>query len=128
MLQVSYVDEIYYDDMYQQIRFIFYFRRKPLYFITTLIIPCALLSFLSLLVFLLPAEAQEKISLGITILLSFSVFQLLIANGMPETSDYVPLISKQVTLAKNKLLKLSYSYVDHLCRSALKHSPPKIAG
>lgn len=96
MLQVIYIDESYYNEVYRQIRFIFYFRRKPLYFITTLIIPCAMLSSLSLLVFLLPAEANEKISLGITILLSFSVFQLLIVNGMPETSDYVPLISKQV--------------------------------
>jgi nicotinic acetylcholine receptor len=94
MFQVSYVDEFYYGEMYRQIRYIFYFRRKPLYYITTLIIPCMLMSFLSLLVFLLPAEAEEKISLGITILLSFSVFQLLIAGGMPQTSDYVPIISK----------------------------------
>jgi Neurotransmitter-gated ion-channel transmembrane region len=86
---------VYYGEPYKQVRFVFHFRRKPLYFITTLIIPCVLLSALSLLVFLLPAEAEEKISLGITVLLSFSVFQLLVANSMPETADYVPIISEQ---------------------------------
>jgi nicotinic acetylcholine receptor len=65
-----------------------------LYYITTLIVPCVLLSALSLLVFPLPAEADEKISLGITVLLSFSVFQLLVANSMPATADYVPIISQ----------------------------------
>ncbi|PNJ07778.1 CHRNA7 isoform 35, partial [Pongo abelii] len=36
----------------------------------------------------------EKISLGITVLLSLTVFMLLVAEIMPATSDSVPLIAQ----------------------------------
>ncbi|XP_007905679.1 neuronal acetylcholine receptor subunit alpha-7a isoform X2 [Callorhinchus milii] len=49
---------------------------------------------LALLVFLLPADSGEKISLGITVLLSLTVFMLLVAEIMPATSDSVPLIAQ----------------------------------
>jgi nicotinic acetylcholine receptor len=86
--------EMYEGEPYTNLRFIFYLRRKPLFHITTVILPCVTLSLLALLVFILPADAGEKITLGITVLLSFSVFQLLVANTLPETSDYVPIICK----------------------------------
>ena len=40
----------------------------------------------------MPCDAGEKVSLGITILLAFSVFQLVIAESTPKTSDYFPVI------------------------------------
>lgn len=40
----------------------------------------------------MPAVAGEKITLGITIVLSCSVFQLVIAQSIPRTSDYFPVI------------------------------------
>ena len=40
----------------------------------------------------MPSDAGEKITLGITILLSCSVFQLVIAESTPKTSDYFPVI------------------------------------
>uniref|UniRef100_A0A8C4WW18 Uncharacterized protein n=1 Tax=Eptatretus burgeri TaxID=7764 RepID=A0A8C4WW18_EPTBU len=67
-------------------------RRRTLYYALNLLVPCALISTLSLLVFLLPADSGEKISLGITVLLSLTVFMLLVAEIMPATSDSVPLI------------------------------------
>lgn len=43
-----------------------------------------------------PASKEgEKVSLGITVLLSFSVFLLRIAENVPKTSDCIPLIGKQ---------------------------------
>ena len=83
-------------EAYSEVKFNFYLKRKPLYFMTNLIIPCCLMSVIVLFVFLLPANADEKISLSITVLLSFSVFQLLVVGSMPETSDYVPLISQSL--------------------------------
>lgn len=69
-------------------------RRKYLFYITNIIAPCVMLSVLVTLVFYLPPEAGEKISLGITILLAFTVFLLLIAESIPKRSDSVPIISK----------------------------------
>uniref|UniRef100_UPI00359010F7 neuronal acetylcholine receptor subunit alpha-7-like n=1 Tax=Myxine glutinosa TaxID=7769 RepID=UPI00359010F7 len=69
-------------------------RRRTLYYALNLLVPCLLISTLSLLVFLLPADSGEKISLGITVLLSLTVFMLLVAEIMPATSDSVPLIGQ----------------------------------
>ena len=51
-----------------------------------------MMSVLTLLVFCMPPESGEKIALGVTVLLAFSVFMLAIAEKMPETSDSIPLI------------------------------------
>jgi len=59
-----------------------------------IILPCISLNVLSLLAFCLPPDAGEKVTLGITVLLSYSVFMLLVAENMPPTSEFVPLIGK----------------------------------
>jgi len=62
--------------------------------VLNIILPCISLNVLSLLAFCLPPEAGEKVTLGITVLLSYSVFMLLVAENMPPTSEFVPLIGK----------------------------------
>ena len=52
-----------------------------------IVLPCMMMSVLTLLVFCMPPESGEKIALGVTVLLAFSVFMLAIAEKMPETSD-----------------------------------------
>ena len=47
---------------------------------------------LALAMFWMPPEAGEKVSLGITVMLAFSVFQLVIAEQTPKTSDYYPVL------------------------------------
>jgi len=82
------------EDGFATARFIIYIRRKPQHFVFTLVSPCILLSALMCLVFLLPAESGEKISLHITVVLSFTVFQLVLSSSMPQTSDSIPIICK----------------------------------
>ncbi|XP_039708028.1 CHRNA7-FAM7A fusion protein-like [Pteropus medius] len=81
---------------YPDVTFTVTIRRRTLYYGLNLLVPCVLISALALLVFLLPADSGEKISLGITVLLSLTVFMLLVAEIMPATSDSVPLIGKRV--------------------------------
>ena len=71
-------------------------RRKYWFFVTYIIFPCLLLSGVLLMVFLLPADSGEKVSLGVSILIAISVFLLLVASNLPNTSDAVPLIGTQV--------------------------------
>ncbi len=52
------------------------------------------ISYLSVLVFYLPADSGEKIALCITILLSQTMFFLLISEIMPSTSLALPLLGK----------------------------------
>ena len=70
------------------------FVRRPSFYILYLILPFIFISVLSLLVFILPAECGEKVSLSITNLLALVVFQQLIAETMPPSGDDPPLIGK----------------------------------
>ncbi|KAF7686715.1 neuronal acetylcholine receptor subunit alpha-7 [Silurus meridionalis] len=90
-------NELYYEcckEPYPDVTYTVTIRRRTLYYGLNLLIPCVLISGLALLVFLLPADSGEKISLGITVLLSLTVFMLLVAEIMPATSDSVPLIAQ----------------------------------
>ena len=79
---------------YPDVNFTLHIRRRTLYYTYNVIIPCIMLSSLTLLGFWIPPEGGEKVGLGLTILLAYSVFMLLIAENMPATSFYIPLIGK----------------------------------
>lgn len=81
---------------YLDITFNITMRRKTLFYTVNLIIPCMGISFLTVLVFYLPSDSGEKVSLSISILLSLTVFFLLLAEIIPPTSLVVPLLGKFV--------------------------------
>lgn len=87
------------DDInYQSIVFYLIIQRKPLFYIINIIVPCVLISFVSVLVYFLPAKAGgQKCTVSINILLAQTVFLFLIAKKIPETSTAVPLIVKYLT-------------------------------
>lgn len=61
-------------------------QRKPVYYLVVIVLPTLMFSLLNPLVFLLPIESGERISLSMTILLAFVFFLTLVANFMPESS------------------------------------------
>uniref|UniRef100_A0A914W783 Uncharacterized protein n=1 Tax=Plectus sambesii TaxID=2011161 RepID=A0A914W783_9BILA len=67
-------------------------RRRPMFYVFNLILPCVLISLIALLGFYMPSDSGEKVTLGITTLLSMTVFLMLVAESMPPTSDTLPLI------------------------------------
>jgi len=69
-------------------------RRKTLFYTVNLIIPCVNISFLSVLVFYLPSDSGEKLTLGISILVALLVFYLLLIDLIPPTSLVIPLLGK----------------------------------
>ena len=79
---------------YPDITFNITIRRKTLFYTVNLIIPCVGISFLTVLTFYLPSDSGEKISLCVNILLSLTVFFLLLSELIPPTSLVVPLIGK----------------------------------
>uniref|UniRef100_A0A7I4YBE0 Nicotinic acetylcholine receptor non-alpha subunit 27 n=1 Tax=Haemonchus contortus TaxID=6289 RepID=A0A7I4YBE0_HAECO len=68
-------------------------RRRTLFFMYNIVAPCVMLSILTMMQFLLPCESGEKVTLGLTVLLAYSVFSFNIAESMPETSEVIPLIA-----------------------------------
>ncbi|CAF2385094.1 unnamed protein product [Rotaria sp. Silwood2] len=118
------------DESFFDLKFYFHIRRRTLYYIYNVMIPCIMLSILTCLTFYLPVESGEKVSLGLTVLLAFSVFMLLIAESMPATSEFIPLIGIYFTLVMSftslsVLLAVVLLNV-HLYGSALKPISPRV--
>ena len=79
---------------YSQIVHTLTFKRASLFYVFSVLIPSALLAAITLLVFRVPPESGEKISLGMTNLLAFVLFQQLIAGSMPPIGDEIPILSE----------------------------------
>ena len=87
---------------YQELTYTVYLRRRPMFYTVQIIIPCILLSLINLMVFVLPPESGEKVSLGMANLLSLVLFQQLISNAVPPTSDNAPIIGESFSLVGKK--------------------------
>lgn len=79
---------------YPDITFNITLRRRTLFYSLNLIMPCLSISCLTVLVFYLPSDSGEKITLSISILLALTVFFLLLSDINPPTSFVIPLIGK----------------------------------
>ncbi|CAH3046607.1 unnamed protein product [Pocillopora meandrina] len=66
--------------------------RKPLFFVLFTIVPCMIIGLLVLVSFFIPTESGGRIGLCSTILLSVSVYLLVVVNKLPEQSDELPII------------------------------------
>jgi len=62
-------------------------KREPTYYMVTIIIPTLLFCLLNPLVFLIPVDSGDRISLAMTILLSYAIFLTLVSSSIPATSN-----------------------------------------
>ncbi|VDN55126.1 unnamed protein product [Dracunculus medinensis] len=68
--------------LFPTIIFELHLRRRVLYFLYNIIVPCVMLSLLTMMQFILPCESGEKITLGLTVLLAYSVFTIYLMGIM----------------------------------------------
>lgn len=81
---------------YSHVVFSLFLERRYKFYIMNIVLPCLMLSVLIMIGFCLPPDAGEKISLGISVLLAFTVFLLMIADNIPRTSLAIPLMGEQL--------------------------------
>ena len=61
-----------------------------MFYLYNLLFPAVCLLLVGTLVFWLPPDSGEKTSLAVTVLLSMTVFMLIIMDNVPTTSEVVP--------------------------------------
>lgn len=61
-------------------------KRRSGFYTINIIYPCVLLTVLAAFMFILPVESGEKVSVGITVLLTLSVYQLLVSDLLPRNN------------------------------------------
>ncbi|KAJ3588781.1 hypothetical protein NHX12_009635 [Muraenolepis orangiensis] len=118
---------------YQEIYYNLIIKRKPLFYIINVILPCSLISSLVVLAYFLPAQAGgQKLTVAISVLLAQTVFLFLIGQKVPETSLSVPLIGKYIIfvmcvttlIATNQIVVLNFSLRSpstHTMSQSIKH-------
>ncbi|XP_063864571.1 acetylcholine receptor subunit alpha-type acr-16-like isoform X7 [Scylla paramamosain] len=77
---------------YVDITFVIKIRRRTIYYLYNLVLPCVMISSMTLLGFSLPPDTGEKLTLGVTILLSLTVFHNLVTETLPQVSDAMPVL------------------------------------
>lgn len=72
--KVSSVNRVYryYQDQFPEVYFTLHIRRKYTFYLVYILLPCLMLSGVLLMIFLVPAESGEKVSLGVSILVAIS--------------------------------------------------------
>ncbi len=94
-------------------------RRRPLFYVFNMILPCFLITIVAFLGFCVPSDSGlfdncflsiniffllllgEKVSICVTTLLSMTVFLMLVAESMPPNSDSLPLIGIFININYN---------------------------
>uniref|UniRef100_A0A672N7J1 Cholinergic receptor, nicotinic, beta 3b (neuronal) n=1 Tax=Sinocyclocheilus grahami TaxID=75366 RepID=A0A672N7J1_SINGR len=111
---------------YPYLTYSFILKCLPLFYTLFLIIPCLGLSFLKVLVFYLPSDEGEKVSLSTSVLVSLTVFLLVIEEIIPSSSKVIPLIGEyllfiMIFVTLSIIVRVFVIYVHH--RSSATYHP-----
>ncbi|KAH3822345.1 hypothetical protein DPMN_124122 [Dreissena polymorpha] len=108
---------VYQDKQDAAINFKTTLKRKPMYFMMSVLLPICMLSILNICVFMILVNSGEKASYAVTVFLSFAVFLSIASDTYPKNSDSIPLfttfLAMQTTVsAMTTMLALVFSRLE----------------
>ena len=108
---------------FQVVNYEFVLRRRTTFYVLNIVLPVIFLSTTASVVFILPAEAGEKMGVSISVLLAYSVYLSIITDNLPQTSRHVCYIQVFLTtiLAITAMAVLLAVLVLHF-----HHKPPSL--
>ena len=113
------------EDKFSQITYEFILTRYPQFYLLYLILPCIAIVALALLSFLIPPDSGERIGFGVTVLLSFTVYLIVISDKLPEKSDKRPLLGLLYVSVFYILVLLFILSTITVRLSSYTHAPPQ---
>ena len=85
-------EEKYPSGIFAEIDFHITLERRSMFFALNLIFPIFVITLLSMMAFILPSESGERMGVSLTLMLAVTVFMLLIAEIIPESSASIAMI------------------------------------
>ncbi|XP_004466010.2 5-hydroxytryptamine receptor 3A isoform X2 [Dasypus novemcinctus] len=79
-------------DCYAEMKFYVVIRRRPLFYVVSLLLPSIFLMVMDIVGFYLPPDSGERVSFKVTLLLGYSVFLIIVSDTLPATAIGTPLI------------------------------------
>ena len=80
------------------IKYFLIFKRNPNYFLMNIVIPTLIFGSLCCFVFYLPADSGERLSLALSVLITVSVFQIIVMEFIPKSTEHTPIITTFMTV------------------------------
>ncbi|VDN83446.1 unnamed protein product [Brugia pahangi] len=114
-------------EFYIDITFNLSIRRKTLFYTVNLVIPCMLIAILTTFVFYIPG-IEHKVSFSIAVLVTLTVFYLVLIDLIPPTSMVIPMIGKYLLFTMflvSASILLSVLTVSYYRRAGTTHPMPK---
>lgn len=108
---------------YPDLTFEIKIKRRTLFYVNNLIMPCIVLALLTATAFLFPPQTGERISLMITILLGMTVFMIVVIEAIPSTSEVTPLISTYFSVV---MIEISLGLLCTCISLNIEHQHPKM--
>lgn len=84
-------------EIYSHLDYTVTFQRKATYYIVNIVVPCLIFASVSLVVFVLPGDSGERLGVSLSVLVSESLFQGLVMNVIPKTTDAIPILTWLLT-------------------------------
>ncbi|KAK3089763.1 hypothetical protein FSP39_006302 [Pinctada imbricata] len=92
------------DEPFVDLNFSLVIRRKATFYSYTLILPCVLLTSLTLVLFWIPPESPAKMTLGMSVFMAYFVLLLLFESSLPPAATTYPILGMNIFMAYFVLL------------------------